>query len=165
MPLILDLNMEEWKYGLSSPVNQDEGNMVHLAEPSYTAWEYKEIINDITLWARAKLDKDSLGEKLFEKCRSPDDDTLWEKFPTPDPLCNREYWTVVFGAIMMRAEATITPEHLQHLLDVANNTISSSPAHAQFLAALDHFEHSVPRDWNEERLVAFLGFTRHLYNC
>lgn len=139
--------------------------MVHqsdmLAPPEaaavYRTAEYAyELANVIVPYVRRKLDTGNLGERMFAACRARETD--------PDDLLQEsKYRTIIMGALIMRAGASISAADLQHLRDLMPQINCTSrrtpfddhgfrsPGRAQFLAALDHYQPGVARSFQEPR--------------
>jgi hypothetical protein len=143
LPKTLGLKEEEWEHSFAELVNQSD--ILHsvnaIAFYSSAAYAYF-LAEDIVPYIRDKLDTDGLGEKLFEICRT-EEESFWDN----------EYQTLIFGAIVMRAGAGITPEHREYLRLIADN-IEMAPARAQFLAAVDHYQPGIPRSFQVKRSVS-----------
>ncbi|KAE8141879.1 hypothetical protein BDV38DRAFT_278662 [Aspergillus pseudotamarii] len=151
----LGFETNDWEYSMSSMVHQTDMLAGEAARAFYRTEEYKrELENDILPYVRAKLDTDNLGYRLFATSRTQENG---QSVPS-----TAKYRTIVLGALMMRAGARIRPEDLQHLKDLVPQVHCNSqfvspsfdegfrtPGRAQFLAALDHYQAGVPRNYQE----------------
>lgn len=99
---------------------------------------------------RSLLDADGVGDELFKKLRAKESEDEGEG----------EYRVILLGSLMMLAGARIRPDDLQHLRKLVPKIHCShgyalplwdsgfrGPGRAQFLAALDHYQPGVPRDF------------------
>ncbi|OGM49562.1 hypothetical protein ABOM_001733 [Aspergillus bombycis] len=150
----LGFQMDDWEHTMSSMVHQTDMLAGAAARAFYRTEEYKqELESAIVPYVRAKLDTDNLGDRLFAAARAQ------ENNPT---LPSTKYRTIILGALMMRAGARIKPADLQHLRDLIPQIQCNaqfvlplvdegfrSPGRAQFLAALDHYQVGVPRNYQE----------------
>jgi hypothetical protein len=104
-----------------------------------------------------KLDH-GLGDMLFGKYRALERDA--KPFEAP------RYRVILFGAIMMRAGAKIRDDDMKHLRELVpkvpsregynrplNDDCFRGPRRAHFLAALEHYQPGVPRNFEEPRLI------------
>ncbi|KAF9894816.1 hypothetical protein FE257_004437 [Aspergillus nanangensis] len=155
LPESLSIQTGEWLHSLSQMVHQTDKLAPHEMREFYKPPEYlAELETEVVPWVRAKLNQDNLGDRLFAASRARESN--------PSSLPPNEYKTIILGALMMRAGAKIKSEDLQHLRDlVARINCNArfalpifdegfrSPGRAQFLAALDHYQEGVSRDFQE----------------
>ncbi|KAI6086487.1 hypothetical protein F4821DRAFT_128030 [Hypoxylon rubiginosum] len=98
---------------------------------------------------RNKLDSNDLGQTLLSRWRAKESE--WGK-----------YHVIIVGALLMSAGAKIKESEMQYLRETANQVTwvpdfalpifdpgFRGPGKAQFLAALDHYQPGVPRDFDE----------------
>ena len=152
----LGFEMDNWEHTMSSMVHQTDMLAGAAAREFYKTEEYKqELENEIVPYIRAKLDTDNLGDRLFAAARTQENN---QTIP-----CTK-YRTIILGALMMRAGARIRADDLQHLRDLVPQIQCNSqfvlplfdegfrsPGRAQFLAALDHYQAGMPRNYQEPR--------------
>ncbi|KOC07133.1 hypothetical protein AFLA70_206g001620 [Aspergillus flavus AF70] len=132
----LGIQTDDWEHSMSSMVHQTDMLADEGTRAFYRTEEYKsELENEIVPYVRANFDTDNFGDR-----------------------------TIILGALMMRAGAKIRAQDLQHLRDLVPQIHCSSrfalplgdegfrtPGRAQFLAALDHYQAGVPRNYLEPR--------------
>lgn len=107
---------------------------------------------------RNKLGTEALTDRLFDKCR-----TL-ETNPTNDYPFDRKYTTIILGNLVMRTGAKIRDRDLKHLRDIVPDITCRAqyagpfadggfrlPGKVQFIAALDHYQEGVPRNFADPR--------------
>ncbi|QMW27160.1 hypothetical protein G4B84_002449 [Aspergillus flavus NRRL3357] len=153
----LGIHIGDWEHSMSSMVHQTDMLADEGIRAFYRTDEYKrELENEIVPYVRAKFDTDNFGDRLFAaSCAKENEETC---LPA-------RYRTIILGALMMRAGARIRAEDLQHLRDLVPQVHCTSrfalplgddgfrsPGRAQFLAALDHYQAGVPRNYQEPRL-------------
>ncbi|PIG81991.1 hypothetical protein AARAC_002210 [Aspergillus arachidicola] len=144
----LGIQTDDWEHSMSSMVHQTDMLADEGIRAFYRTEEYKrELENEIVPYVRAKFDTDNFGDRFFAaSCARENDQTC---LPA-------KYRTIILGALMMRAG------DLQHLRDLVPQIHCSSrfalplgdegfrrPGRAQFLAALDHYQAGVPRNYQE----------------
>ncbi|KAF9888851.1 hypothetical protein FE257_008220 [Aspergillus nanangensis] len=148
-------NTGKWLHSLSEMIHQTDKLAPQGAREIYKTQEYvDELANEIVPWVRTKLNTDNLGDRLFAASRARESEQ--DAFPP------NEYKIIVLGALMMRAGAKIKNEDLQHLRELVPRIHCSAgyalpigdegfraPGRAQFLAALDHYQEGVPRNFQE----------------
>ncbi|KAJ5185770.1 Zinc finger MYND-type [Penicillium cf. griseofulvum] len=147
--------IDSWKHSLSAMVHQTDMLAPLESIAMYNTEEYADrLANDIIPYIRQKLDTDNLGEKLFAASRAKENES-------DDMFREPKYQTIILGALMMRCGARINAADLQHLRDLVPQVVCSphwtpfgdlsfrTPGKAQFLAALDHYEPGVPRNFQE----------------
>ncbi|KAB8248731.1 hypothetical protein BDV35DRAFT_378718 [Aspergillus flavus] len=152
----LGIHIGDWEHSMSSMVHQTDMLADEGIRAFYRTDEYKrELENEIVPYVRAKFDTDNFGDRLFAaSCAKENEETC---LPA-------RYRTIILGALMMRAGARIRAEDLQHLRDLVPQVHCTSrfalplgddgfrsPGRAQFLAALDHYQAGVPRNYQEPR--------------
>ncbi|RAQ40835.1 hypothetical protein AFGD_007134 [Aspergillus flavus] len=150
----LGIHIGDWEHSMSSMVHQTDMLADEGIRAFYRTDEYKrELENEIVPYVRAKFDTDNFGDRLFAaSCAKENEETC---LPA-------RYRTIILGALMMRAGARIRAEDLQHLRDLVPQVHCTSrfalplgddgfrsPGRAQFLAALDHYQAGVPRNYQE----------------
>ncbi|KAE8369042.1 hypothetical protein BDV27DRAFT_141567 [Aspergillus caelatus] len=152
----LGFQTDDWEHTMSSMVHQIDMLAGQAARAFYRTEEYRrELQNQIVPYVCEKFDTDNFGDRLFAASRAQEDDRV---------IPYTKYRTVILGALMMRAGARIRAEDLQHLKDLVpqihcNSRFAlpicdegfRSPGRAQFLAALDHYQAGVPRNYQEPR--------------
>ncbi|EKV15420.1 Zinc finger, MYND-type [Penicillium digitatum] len=151
----LGITTGHWEHRLSAMVHQTDMLAPQEAVALYSTTEYAYSLANVTIpYVRQKLDTDNLGERMFTASRAMESD--------PDDLFQEsKYRTIILGALMMRAGARINRADLQHLRDLVPQINCTSrrtifedhgfraPGKAQFLAALDHYQPGVPRNFQD----------------
>lgn len=153
----LGFETDDWEHSMSSMVHQTDMLAGEAARAFYRTERYKrELENEIVPYVRAKFDTDNFGDRLFAASRAQENN---QSGPS-----TAKYRTIILGALMMRAGARIRTEDLLHLKDLVpqihcNSQVAPplfdegfrTPGRAQFLAALDHYQLGVPRNYQEPR--------------
>lgn len=130
------------------------------AEEFYKTRRYRNTLHEsIIPYLRHKLDGNGLGELLISLCRA--------KESRVDGLFPGPYYTIILGALMMRAGAEISQDNIQHLWDLMTQITKYrvwklpafprdfqglwSPGRAQFIVALIFYRAGVARSFADER--------------
>lgn len=151
----------EYAIELSKDDELELSQMVHqsdmLCPPNIRAWykspEYIPVLKATIKENRAKLDA-GLGQEMMETYRRRENE--------PHGIYTSGYKVIMLGALMMRAGAKISQEHIDHLRELVKDVSSSpvfrvakddhgfrEPGKMQFLAALDNYKEGVPRSFAE----------------